>query len=131
MSTAVRPKRRVAWGIKRQRGEKNGYETKFENEVLIPRLASGAILWYRFEGVKFDLVENASRITYEPDYLVQLDSGELVAYDVKGTTKINGVPRPFIPEKNRMKCKLFADQYPIRLIAAFHVKPTGWAYEEF
>lgn len=118
------PKRRVkGWGVRRERGTMNALEQKFWNEFVSPRLVSGSLVWARFEPAKFRLVDKDKLTTFEPDIFVQEVSGELVYYEVKGG---------LFPEKNRMKCKLFADQYPIRLVVAqYKNKATGWTFEEF
>lgn len=112
-----------AWGKRHVAGERNKLERAYEEQVLKPRLAAGEILSYRFEAVKLRLTDRDQLTTITPDYLVQMADLELQLHEVKGG---------HFPEHNRIKLKLLADQYPLRVILCqFKNKATGWQYKEY
>ena len=91
--------------------------------LLEARKREGTVLWYRYEAAKFRLTDTDAMTTYSPDFLVQLSTGEIVLVEVKGG---------FFPEKNRLKLKLVADQYPFRVILARRSrKADPWTEEDF
>lgn len=65
---------------------------------------AGAILWYRFEGMKFRLADNTF---YTPDFSVMAASGLMEMHEVKG----------FWQDDARAKIKIAADIFPFRFIA--------------
>jgi len=94
-------------------------EALYEQQ-LAARLASGEIVWYRYEGVKLRLADSTF---YTPDYVVMLASGELEVHEVKG----------FWRDDARVKIKVAAEMYPFRFLAVCR-RPKrdggGWEIEE-
>jgi hypothetical protein len=88
--------------------------------LLDRRRASGEILWFKFEGLKFRLADNTF---YTPDFAVMLADGALEAHEVKGVWQ----------DDARAKIKIAADMYPLRFLAirADRKVAGGWAIEEF
>lgn len=82
---------------------------------------AGAVVWYRFEGLKLRLADNTF---YTPDFAVMAASGELECHEVKG----------FWQDDARAKIKVAAEMYPLRFVAV-KVKAKkdggGWAEEDF
>lgn len=101
-------------------GERNKTEAAYE-VFLKALVATGGIVWFRFEGIKLRLANNTF---YTPDFAVMLRNGQMELHEVKG----------FWQDDARAKIKIAADMYPFRFIAA---KPKakkdggGWAIEEF
>lgn len=83
--------------------------------------AEGAVLWYRFEGMKLRLADNTF---YTGDFVVMVADGTIEIREVKG----------FWQDDARAKIKIASDQYPFRFVA---VKARakkhggGWEEEEF
>lgn len=85
------------------------------------RRATGEVLWFKFEGLKFRLADNTF---YTPDFAVMLASGALEAHEVKG----------FWQDDARAKIKIAADMYPLQFIAVQVVPKSaggGWKIEHF
>jgi hypothetical protein len=102
-------------------GTRNGTEIAYENEVLTPRLHSGSIIWYKFEGMKFRLADNTF---YTPDYIILDRDGYMEAHEVKG----------FWTDDARVKIKVAASQFPVAFIAVRRIgkaKGGGWDIERF
>lgn len=82
---------------------------------------AGAVLWFRFEGMKLRLADNTF---YTPDFCVMAGDGVMECHEVKG----------FWLDDGRAKIKIAADLYPFRFRA---VKPRakkhggGWEEEDF
>lgn len=101
-------------------GERNKSEAAYES-VLQARKIAGEVAWYRFEGIKLRLADNAF---YTPDFAVMLASGQIELHEVKG----------FWADDARVKIKVAADQYPFRFIAVMARSKRdggGWKVEEF
>lgn len=63
------------------RGEPNQTERRYRDEFLIPRILSGEIVEYVFEGKTFEL---AHRCSYTPDWYVVRADGGIECHEVKG-----------------------------------------------
>ena len=89
--------------------------------TLEQRRATGEVLWWKFEGLKFRLADNTF---YTPDFAVMLANGALEAHEVKG----------FWVDDARAKIKIAADMYPLQFVAV-QARPKkdggGWKVEEF
>jgi hypothetical protein len=77
----------------------------------------GAVLWYRFEGIKFRLADNTF---YTPDFAVLMADGAMQIQEVKG----------FWVEDAKVKIKVAASMYPFQFIAVKKSK-DGWQREFF
>jgi hypothetical protein len=83
--------------------------------------AAGAILWWKFEGLKFRLADNTF---YTPDFDVMTVEGLIECHEVKG----------FWMDDARQKIKIAADMYPFQFIAikaASKKDGGGWSVESF
>lgn len=97
-------------------GRMNGTESRYESEVLLARKATGDVVAWWFESVKYRLADNTF---YTPDFLVQLASGELECHEIKGHWE----------DDARVKIKVAASLYPLRFIAVQY-KKKQWVFEE-
>ena len=101
-------------------GQMNNTEKAYA-ALLESRRVSGALLWYKFEGVKLRLADNTF---YSPDFFVMLADGSLESHEFKCHWQ----------DDARAKIKIAADMYPFRFIAC---KPKakkdggGFSVEEF
>jgi hypothetical protein len=101
-------------------GEMNKTEQAYADHLKL-LTASGHVLWWKFEGLKFRLADNTF---YTPDFAVLTAEQNLEAHEVKG----------FWCDDARVKIKVAADMYPIRFIAIKAKAKKlggGWAIEEF
>lgn len=104
-----------------KKGEMNKSEAAYA-ALLEARRARGEIAWFRFEGIKLRL---ASGCSLTCDFAVMTADGGLELHDVKGG---------FFTEDARVKMKVAAEEYPLRIVA---VTPRakkhggGWSEEEF
>lgn len=101
-------------------GVMNGTEQTYAMH-LEARKQSGAIQWYKFEGMKFKLADGTF---YTPDFIVLDKAGYMEAHEVKG----------FWTDDARVKIKVAADQYPLTFIAIKRLpksKGGGWDVERF
>lgn len=83
--------------------------------------AAGAVLWYRFEGIKLRLADNTF---YTPDFAVLPADLVMECHEVKG----------FWQDDARAKIKIAADLYPFRfkaLKARAKKHGGGWDEEDF
>lgn len=82
---------------------------------------AGAVLWYRFEGIKLRLADNTF---YTPDFAVMTADSVIECHEVKG----------FWQDDARAKIKIAADLYPF-IFRAFKVRAKkhggGWEEEDF
>lgn len=102
-----------------KKSEMNKLEAKYEL-VLRARLQEGAILWYKFHGIKLRLADGTF---YESDFAVMAASGQLEIHEVKG----------FMLGDGNAKIKIAADMYPMRFIVLRQRKVKdggGWSEEE-
>ncbi len=84
--------------------------------------ANGAVLWYRFEGIKLRLADNTF---YTPDFAVMTADGVMECHEVKGN---------WWQGDARAKIKIAAEMYPFRFLAMrTRAKKDGggWAIEDF
>lgn len=101
-------------------GEMNATEQRYA-AYLEDRRREGAVVWWKFEGLKLRLADLAF---YTVDFFVMLADGTLEAHEVKGNWE----------DDARLKIKVAQEIYPFRFIA---VKPVpasrggGWQVEDF
>ena len=86
-------------------GEMNKTEAAYA-QVLEKEKFSGAILWYKFEGITLKLADNTR---YTPDFVVMLANGELEVREIKGSLT-------FMQEDAKVKIKVAAELYPFRFV---------------
>ena len=101
-------------------GQLNKTELAYQNHLETLKSA-GAILWYKFEGVKLRLADNTF---YTPDFAVMSSDGVMEMREVKG----------FWQDDARAKIKIAADMYPFRFMAVkVRAKKDGggWSVEAF
>ena len=101
-------------------GKMNSTESEYASQLEAHK-QRGAILWYKFEGLKLRLADNTF---YTPDFAVMDRDGVIECHEVKGHWM----------DDARAKIKIAADLYPFRFYAI--KKKTkkdggGWAVEEF
>jgi hypothetical protein len=102
-------------------GEMNATEALFERDVIRPRMASGDIVWARFEGMKFRLADNTF---YTPDFPTMRADGLIEIFEVKGHWE----------DDARVKIKVAASMYPFQFVGVRKVAKRlggGWKYERF
>jgi hypothetical protein len=83
--------------------------------------ATGAIVWRKFEGLKFRLADNTF---YTPDFIVMMAGGQIECREVKG----------FWQDDARAKIKIAADLYPFKFVAIKAQSKKnggGWDVEVF
>lgn len=100
-------------------GVRNSTEADYEN-LLETRRCIGEVLWYRFEGITLRI---AKGVSYTPDFVVMLASGEIELHEVKGYWR----------DDARAKTRVAAEQFPFRIIAITRPsrkKGAGWVFEE-
>lgn len=100
-------------------GEKNKTEQRYEDQVLRVGVMTGAVLWYRFEGVKLRIADNTFLTV---DYAVLPADGILTMIDVKGGPAV-------IQDDARVKMKVAAEAYPFRFQFAYP-EGGGWTHED-
>jgi hypothetical protein len=101
-------------------GQMNGTEADYA-ATLEDEKRRGAILWYRFEGVKLRLADGTF---YTPDFAVMDKEGVIECHEVKGHWM----------DDARVKIKVAAEMYPFRFYAIkkrAKKQGGGWAVEEF
>ena len=101
-------------------GQMNKGESAYAQHLDILK-RSGAVLWWRFEGIKLRLADNTF---YTPDFAVLAGDSVMECHEVKG----------FWQDDARAKIKIAADLYPFRF-KALRVKAKkhggGWDEEDF
>ncbi|MBK8123942.1 MAG: DUF1064 domain-containing protein [Dokdonella sp.] len=100
-------------------GVRNSTEADYEN-LLETRRCIGEVLWYRFEGITLRI---AKGVSYTPDFVVMLASGEIELHEVKGYWR----------DDARAKTRVAAEQFPFRIIAITRPsrkKGAGWVFED-
>lgn len=101
-------------------GQKNKTEEAYGNHLESLK-HSGAVAWYKFEGMKLRLADNTF---YTPDYAVMLTDGSMECHEVKG----------YWMDDAKVKIKVAADLYPFRFVAIKAKAKKdggGWAIEDF
>lgn len=101
-------------------GSMNGTERAYAAHLEALR-AGGAILWFKFEGLKLRLADNTF---YTPDFAVLCADSALEMHEVKG----------FWQDDARAKIKIAADLYPMRFLAVKRLPKKeggGWETEVF
>lgn len=97
-------------------------KTEQEYSEHLERLKhEGAVLWWKFEGLKLRLADNTF---YTPDFAVMVKDGTMEVHEVKG----------YWQDDARVKVKVASDQYPFRFIALTKRSKKsggGWDVEEF
>lgn len=96
---------------------RNKMETRYETEILKPRLYTNQVLSYQFEGLKLRL---AKKTFYTPDYVV-VTPVCIELHEVKG----------FWEDDARVKIKVAAAQFPYFKFVAVQYKKSTWTYEYF
>ncbi len=100
-------------------GVRNSTEAEYE-KLLETRRCIGEVLWYRFEGITLRI---AKGVSYTPDFVVMLASGEIELHEVKGYWR----------DDARAKTRVAAEQLPFRILAITRPsrkKGAGWVFEE-
>lgn len=92
----------------------NSTESQFHEQVIVPMLDAGEALEVWYERWSWTLTaktpEGKPGIRYTPDFVVMLESGELVIYEVKGSGNAR--------RQDLNRVKLFSDLYPMRVYVA-------------
>ncbi len=112
-------KRTLALG-RMKAGVMNKLEAEFD-KVLQQRLISGDILWYKFEGVTFNLAKGSS---YTPDFAVLMANGQMEFMETKGVWLGDG----------KTKIKIAAELFPFQFRAIFkkpYKEGGGWKVLDF
>lgn len=115
-----------AHGDRKVRGVMNKTEAEFFADYISPRRIAGEIIESWYETWSWRLTEKTPDgkpgIRYTPDFVVMLKSGQLVAYEVKGT----GIATR--ADLNRVK--LAAEKIPIRFFVAWkQTKKAGGGFK--
>lgn len=97
-------------------GKRNKTEEQYEQTLELMK-RSGAVLWYRFEGLKLRLADSTF---YTPDFAVIASDGVVECHEVKGHWQ----------DDARVKIKIAAEMYPFRFMAV-KKRGGGWEYEVF
>jgi hypothetical protein len=107
----------------------NRTERLFYEQHIEPLVTTGVITHWWYERWRFTLtepVEGKPGIAYTPDFVVRFDTGELLAYEVKGCGNAR--------RESLNRTKLFSDQTGIRTMVATQ-KPAstggGFSLEEY
>lgn len=101
-------------------GQMNKTESAYGQRLELLK-ATGDIVWYKFEGMKFRLADNTF---YTPDFIVMRSDGTLESHEVKG----------FWTDDARVKIKVAADMYPLQFLAVIaktNKSGGGWEIERF
>lgn len=86
-------------------------------DVLRERERSGAVAWFRWEGITLKLGHDTR---YTPDFAVVLSNGEFECQECKG---------PFFRDDAKVKLKIAADLYPMRFVLVRRDKDGVWTEE--
>ena len=99
-----------------QRSKMNKTETRYAQYLELQK-RGGAILWYKFEGIRLKLANGA---WFKPDFAVLHCNGTLEFREIKGYWR----------EAARVRIKVAADLYPFKFVA---IKDDGgmWQVEKF
>ena len=102
------------------KGQMNRTEAAYAR-FLDEQRHAGAVLWWKFEGLKLRLADNTF---YTPDFAVLAADGILECHEIKG----------FWQDDARAKIKIAADTYPFRFLAfkaEAKKRGGGWVSERF
>lgn len=91
------------FGPRHQPGTMNATEADYAAHLRLRQLA-GEVKAFWFERMKFRI--GADTCWYSPDFIVQMADDTIEAHEVKG----------YMTDDGAVKCKAFADTYPIRLV---------------
>lgn len=124
------PTRTLALG-RLKAGVMNRTETAFVRH-LEALMHAGEVLWFKFEAMTFKIAEG---VRYTPDFIALFSSGQLVAFEVKGTTtkklKSGTVKAPYFHDGDaKPKIKIAADMFPLAFKVVYLVAGE-WVEEEF
>jgi hypothetical protein len=89
--------------------------------VLEARRAAGEVLWYKFEGLRFQL---APATAYTPDFAVMVADNTIELHEVKG----------YWQDDAKAKIKIASSMYPFRFVAVQKVAKKqggGWKTVEY
>lgn len=86
-------------------GQLNKTELAYQSHLELLK-HSGAVVWHKFEGMKFRLADNTF---YTPDFAVMRQDGMIELHEVKGSLT-------YIQDDAKVKIKVAADLYPFRFI---------------
>ena len=101
-------------------GEMNKTEARYLREVVKPRLASGELLWAKFDGLKLRIA---------PRTFLSMDWATLPAAD-QLLTLVDVKAGPHLVEEDaRVKMKVAASLYPFRFFITWPTR-SGWVSEE-
>lgn len=115
----------VGKGKRKTRGVLNSTERKFLAQHIEPLMLAGdAVAWW-YEKWTWALTEctpgGLRGIRYTPDFVVLMASGDLVVYEVKGTSNAR--------RQDLNRTKLFADLFPLRcFVATEKTKANGGGF---
>ena len=84
-------------------GQMNKTEAEY-SRTLEGMKATGEIIWFKFESMKFRL---ADKTFYTPDFAVMLPDGQIELHEVKGHWM----------DDARVKIKVASDMYPFQFVA--------------
>lgn len=112
----IAPKARMQALGRMKTGQMNKTEAAYAEHLEMRRRA-GEIAWFKFEGIKLRLADNAFLTI---DFPVMLITGELEMHEVKGHWT----------DDARVKMKVAADVYPFPFIALTR-KGGAWIEERF
>jgi hypothetical protein len=99
-----------------KQGKMNNLERAYAQRLELLK-ASGKILWYAFEAMKFRLADSTF---YTPDFMVLNADSSLEAHEVKG----------FWMDDARVKIKVANEIFPVQFIAVQRKKGL-WVFELF
>lgn len=96
---------------------------------------TGQILGWKYESLTFTL---AKLLSWKPDFVVQVLSGDMECHEVKGLKKERkGVPGkadreegPYIESQSLIKAKIAASQWPFRFVVVYPDGAGGWNQRE-
>ena len=113
-NTPAQPKKPDTLALGRMKaGVRNATEAEYE-KLLETRRCLGEVLWYRFEGITLRI---AKGVSYTPDFVVMLASGEIELHEVKGYWRDDARANA---RRADISTKLIAKPNPV-----FNVSPVG------
>jgi hypothetical protein len=119
----VNPKARLQALGRLKSGQMNATESRYAEHLEMQKRA-GAVLWWRFEGIKLRLADNTFLTI---DFPVMRADSVLEMVDVKGSKAV-------FQDDARAKMKIAAEMYPFVFKAVYPRSKRdggGWAVEVF